>query len=899
MKIAQTLALYLSENEKFDIPHHLFTLENGLKVLVVEDHSAPLVNISVLYNVGSKDEPVGFKGFAHLFEHLMFCGTVGHPGSYLSNLLKAGAIHLNGYTARDKTYYYETVPVSSLDYALFAESDRMGYFEESLNQNMLDQQIGIVLNEKEEYSNYPMDGLYEYLYKAIFPVNHPYLHPIIGYKEDIELANLDKAKSWFKKYYHPRNAILTLAGDIDLETAKEKVEKYFGKIESGQPPEHPPIAIPYMHGEVRGTYYGKFGEPSIYFIWQLPAEHDENTVIISALSSLLAGKKTSYLNRILIDEKKLAKEITININGGKLCSQLYLNIKPHQEVKLQEIESEIKILLKDFFKKEITESNLKRIKTKKRTEFIASYEDITYRASILHNSLFIYGNSHAYKNNFNLIYQLDVERAQVSFLKFLTEKVGVFYVLPSSATNKMIKEKSRDIPKIDSYPLIKTPQITHRKLKNGLEIILVERNQSLDINLKVDYAFGSLIDSKENCGRLNFINHLKQIADQDDFNTIEFNQAFEGLGASYGINSSLNWSDAYLYVPQIDFEKTLSLFYKFLFKTKFSEEKFEQEKEKLLFELSQPFATSAEFESYIENALIYPQDHPLAIPDSEKGTYKSIQQLSFNEILKFHQQNHLTKIKRLVVVGAQLEEKVLPLLDQYFGHLPYYDYQPLDLPVVPLYEKSKVYLIQDETLSQDNISLSTMMSPDLDGLDPAYEVLKECFSHSFNGRINLNLREDKTWTYGVRGTGKNIPNATNYGLTVKVEQSHTIDAIKQILFEFYKLLNTEPLTEQEQQNAIRTLNLQLIPRIQTSIAIAQHVLWLARKEFSDHWIEEQQQKYLSQNVKQIQEYIYKHLNNKEWVWIIRGDVLKLKSQIEALGIGDIEVLEIHRENYCV
>jgi zinc protease len=237
MTTAQTLAPYHSESEKFDIPHHLFTLENGLKVLVVEDHSVPLVNISVLYNVGSKDEPVGFKGFAHLFEHLMFCGTVGHPGSYLSNLLKVGAIHLNGYTTRDKTFYYETVPLSSLDYALFAESDRMGYFEESLTQQMLDQQIGIVLNEKEEYSNYPINGLNEYLYNALFPVNHPYQHPVIGYKEDIESANLDKARAWFKKYYHPRNAILTLAGDIDLETAKTKVEKYFGKIEAGQPPE--------------------------------------------------------------------------------------------------------------------------------------------------------------------------------------------------------------------------------------------------------------------------------------------------------------------------------------------------------------------------------------------------------------------------------------------------------------------------------------------------------------------------------------------------------------------------------------------------------------------------------------------------------------------------------------
>jgi zinc protease len=650
---------------------------------------------------------------------------------------------------------------------------------------------------------------------------------------------------------------------------------------------------------VTGTYYGKFSEPHLYFVWQLPAEHDDNTIIITSLISLLAGTKTSYLNRILINEKKLAKEITISLNAGKLCSQLYLIIKPNQGIELKEIEDEVKELLADFLKQEITESNLNRIKTKKRTQFIASYEDVTYRASILHNSLFIYGDSHTYKEKLNLIDQLDVETAHTSFSKFLTEQVAIFYVLPTPPINKMIKDATRDIPKIDGYPLIKTPQIKHKKLKNGLEVILVERSQSLDIHLKVDYAFGSLTDSKKDYGRLNFINHLKQIADQDDFNTVAFNQTFEELGASYGINSSLNWSDAYLYVPQQDFEKALALFYKFLFKTKFSEQKFEQEKEKLLFELSQPFATSVEFESYIENALIYPQDHPLAIPDSEKGTYKSIHDLSFEEVLKLHEQNHLTKIKRVVVVGAELEERVLPLLEQYFGHLPAYDYHPLDLPVVPVYEKSKVYLIQDETLSQDNISLSTIMSPDLDGLDPAYEVLKECFSHSFNGRINLNLREDKTWTYGVRGTGKNIPNATSYGLSVKIEQNHTIDAIKEILSEFYKLLNTEPLTEQEYENAIRTLNLHLIPHVQTGTSIAQHVLWLARKKFPDHWIEEQQQKYLSQNVKQVQAYIHQHLNNKQWVWIIRGDVLKLKSQIEDLGIGEIEVLEIYRENYGV
>jgi zinc protease len=219
--------------ERVDIPFQSFTLDNGLTVLVHEDRKAPVVAVSVWYNVGSKDEPKGKTGFAHLFEHLMFNGSENAPGDFFEPLQQIGATDYNGTTSFDRTNYFQTVPTAALERALFLESDRMGYLLGAVTQEKLDNQIGVVQNEKRQGDNRPGGLVWYRVLEEIFPEGHPYRHSPIGSMADLQSATLADVKQWFLDNYGPNNAVLVLAGDIDAASARPLVEKYFGAIKRG------------------------------------------------------------------------------------------------------------------------------------------------------------------------------------------------------------------------------------------------------------------------------------------------------------------------------------------------------------------------------------------------------------------------------------------------------------------------------------------------------------------------------------------------------------------------------------------------------------------------------------------------------------------------------------------
>ncbi len=208
-------------------------LANGLTVLVHEDHKAPIVAVNTWYHVGSKNEKPGKTGFAHLFEHLMFSGSDDFNHTYINAMEKVGATNLNGTTNNDRTNYFENVPTSMLDYALFAESDRMGHLLGVLDQKKLDLQRGVVQNEKRQGENQPYGVTEEIITENTYPVGHPYSWTVIGSMKDLDAASMSDVQEWFKTYYGPNNVTVVIAGDITPEVAKEKVEKYYGDIPAG------------------------------------------------------------------------------------------------------------------------------------------------------------------------------------------------------------------------------------------------------------------------------------------------------------------------------------------------------------------------------------------------------------------------------------------------------------------------------------------------------------------------------------------------------------------------------------------------------------------------------------------------------------------------------------------
>jgi predicted Zn-dependent peptidase len=286
--------------KRVDIPYEEFRLANGLRVIVHTDRKAPIVGVAVWYDVGSKHEPKGKTGFAHLFEHLMFNGSENSPGEFFEPLKEVGATDYNGTTNADRTNYFQTVPRAALERALFLESDRMGYLLGAVTQAKLDEQRGVVQNEKRQGDNQPYGLLRYKLTEGLFPEGHPYRHSTIGSMADLDAASLDDVKNWLRQYYGTNNAVLVLAGDIDAATARPLVEKYFGAIKKGPQTVAPKVTVPTLAAAKAEVMKDRVAVTRLYRMWAVPGMGDADSTVLDASMGVLGGLASSRLDNALV-----------------------------------------------------------------------------------------------------------------------------------------------------------------------------------------------------------------------------------------------------------------------------------------------------------------------------------------------------------------------------------------------------------------------------------------------------------------------------------------------------------------------------------------------------------------------------------------------------------------------
>src|SRR5579863_1526008 len=318
-----------AQAQNIDIPYQKFTLDNGLTLIVHEDHKAPIVAVNLWYHVGSKNEQPGKTGFAHLFEHLMFSGSehykaTGNQGAFMEALERVGATDRNGTTSNDRTDFFENVPRNALDVALWLESDRMGNLLGAVDQAKLDVQRGVVQNEKRQGENQPYGVTEELITKGTAPAGHPYSWTTIGSMEDLNAASLEDVRTWFKTYYGAANAVLVLAGDIDTDTALQKAEFYFGGIPSGPPVARYKTWIPQIPGTRRETVSDRVPQARIYKVWNIPPYGEADTTYLDLASDVLVSGKTSRLYKRLVYDDQIATDVSAGIEPGEISGQFQI-----------------------------------------------------------------------------------------------------------------------------------------------------------------------------------------------------------------------------------------------------------------------------------------------------------------------------------------------------------------------------------------------------------------------------------------------------------------------------------------------------------------------------------------------------------------------------------------------
>ncbi|MGH8029166.1 MAG: M16 family metallopeptidase, partial [Arenimonas sp.] len=536
-----------------DIPYTRFVLPNGLTLLVHEDRKAPIVAIAVWYHVGSKDEPSGKTGFAHLFEHLMFNGSENYPGEYFEPFEQAGATGMNGTTWFDRTNYYETVPTTALDMALWMESDRMGHLLGAIDQKTLDEQRGVVQNEKRQGENQPYGRVDERLLLQAFPSNHPYHHDTIGSMDDLNAASLEDVKTWFRTYYGAANTTIVLSGDIDAKTAREKVMQYFGDIPAGPPVARQPAWVAERAFAARDQMDDHVAQTRIYREWNVPQRGQRDLVLLDLAADVLGGGKTSRLYQRLVYQEKLVDDVSIGVGPFELSSQFQLQADVKQGADPARVEAVIAQEWAKFLAEGPTVDELAQVQAVNRAQTLRGMERAAGKAARLIESQVYLGNPDAWKQDFAWNQSATPADVLAASKKWLSRGDYTLTVVPTvdapanrpgAATDKLgitasTVDRRKGIPAVTSYPDLTFPAVQRGKLRNGIEVVLAERHTVPTVGVSLQFDAGYASDAGARPGTASFTVAMLDEGTKD-LDSVEIARRRDSLGMNYTAGCGLD-----------------------------------------------------------------------------------------------------------------------------------------------------------------------------------------------------------------------------------------------------------------------------------------------------------------------------------------------------------------------
>ena len=560
---------------RVDIPWSRFQLDNGLTVLVHEDRKVPVVAVSIWYNVGSKDEPAGSTGFAHLFEHLMFGGSENSPVSHIQTMSTAGATSLNGTTWFDRTNYFQTVPTPALEQTLFLESDRMGYLLGQVGQDVLDLQRGVVQNEKRQRDNQPY-GLSSYAQQeALFPEGHPYRHSTIGSMADLDAASLETVRNWFRDNYGPNNAVLVLSGDIDEATARTLVERYFGSIPRG--PENVPAeaGIPTLPAPVEEVLHDRVAQTRISRAWVVPGLNDPDAVPLSVGAAILGGLASSRLDNALVRGDQTASSVSAGAQPfHRLGFFTYsANVKPGADA--DAVAQRMDAVLAELMANGPTQDEIDRVVTRYAAATIQGLEQVNGKASALAEGQLYSGDPDFYKKQLQAFAAVTPAQVQAAMQRWLSRPVYSQIVepgereayveaaaTPSGATPVPaveIQRVARDpMPVIGEVSNIDFPDVERATLSNGVPVVYA-RSQTVPVTrVALDFDAGYAADAADSLGvHSMMLNLMEEGTTTRDSTALA--EAEERLGASINLGASMDRTSASLTTVTTNLDPSLTL----------------------------------------------------------------------------------------------------------------------------------------------------------------------------------------------------------------------------------------------------------------------------------------------------------------------------------------------------
>lgn len=597
------------------IPYTRYTLDNGLTLIVAPDHKAPLVAVNVWYRVGSGCERPGRTGLAHLFEHLMFNGSAHFNDDYFKAIEQVGPTDLNGTTSEDRTNYFQTVPRDALDTVLWLESDRMGHLLETLDQARLDEQRGVVMNEKREHDNQPYNLAWRLITKNLWPAKHPYSWPVVGEMEDLKSMTLEDARTWFKTWYGAANATLVIAGDIEPTNALAKVKHFFGAIPPGPAITRAPVWVPRWTGTRTQTAQDRIPAARLYKVWPVPPFGSPDVVPLEALSDILTDGPSSRLTRRLVYQQKLATSVSAFIDDGITSGSFYITADAAPGVDLPRINAAIDEELARLLRDGPDAAELDRVKMKTLAGFIRRLEriggfggtsDILARYTVFQN------NPEGYRTDLADTAALTPGRVRDVATRWLSDSQYRLDLLPRpawhNADTETVDRASLPLPAFK--PVAKFPTLTRFQLPNGLRVIAAPRAGAPLLEFRLVSSIGSADDPADAAGTAKLACRLLTERTRR-LSPEALSDALALLGASIGASAGPDTCTLALSALKGKAAESVALFAEVATEPAFDPADFERCRSQQLAEIRRAIASPTEAGKRVLPALLYGPGHQI------------------------------------------------------------------------------------------------------------------------------------------------------------------------------------------------------------------------------------------------------------------------------------------------
>ncbi|MCW0464253.1 M16 family metallopeptidase [Xanthomonas sacchari] len=902
-----------------DIAYEQFTLPNGLRVVVHTDRKAPIVAVNLWYHVGAKDEPAGRTGFAHLFEHLMFQGSENHHGEFFEPFKQVGVTDQNGTTNSDRTNYFENVPTTALDMALWMESDRMGHLLGAIDQAALDEQRGVVQNEKRQGENQPYGQAWSRLSRALYPAGHPYHHTVIGSMNDLNAASLADVKQWFRTWYGPNNAVLVLAGDIDVATAKEKVTRYFGDIPAGPSMAQPKVDVAQRSQSTRETMTDKVPQTRIYRVWNVAQTSTEDVDRLQLLAQVLGGATSSRLDRRLVHQDKLVDMVSASVWPSQLGSGFGIIAMVKQGVDPARVEAAIDEELRRLLDKGPDKAELARAKTAFRAGFIRGVERIggfggkadvlaecavytgdpgCFRTSLATiaetrpRDLTAVGRKWLGKGDYTLLVQPGERVAQAEEPTVQPAPLNPPPVDPKYRTLPSVVDRSAGPPKTTQFPKLTFPTLQRATLKNGTTVILAERHEVPVVQFSYEFQGGYSADQGRKPGTANFtMGMLDDGAGERD--ALAFADAAEALGASLAAGAALDGSNAYLSALKENLAPSLALYADMLRRPRFAPNEIERVRASWIASIRQEKAQPNGVAMRVLPPLLYGVGHPYAMPFSGIGTEAAIAALQREDLVDFHRDWVRPEHATLIVVGDTTLAEIVPLLDAQFGDWKGEGTAP-SVPVparVARPAKPRVYLIDQPGAVQANLFASELVPPTTDPAAVRFDIANGVIGGDFTSRLNMNLRENKHWSYGARSGAASALGQRPWTASAPVQIDKTAPALQEMYKEISAFASGKAPPTAEEVARIRNIQTLSLPgAYETASAVMGAIGGIVRYGRPDDYVFKRKAEIEAMTPAQVRE-AASMLDPNTLTWVVVGDLKQIEAPVRALKLGEVTVID--------